>query len=161
MCLIYYLFFQYINTMWGEMTIGDRRKCFFLMFLMRGKMKLGAAGSLMGDEHRGHLSHSLWHFTHLTCWNNHNLIRIPHSSPLLRCFSVIFQISTSSLFDLLMETSNFVRCQLIATCLCSGFVFSLKLSKLNLNRRLLSRKYHSLPWRGTVKPYYQAASWDV
>lgn len=43
----------------GEMTIGDRRKCFFLMFLMRGKMKLGAAGSLMGYEHRGHLSHSL------------------------------------------------------------------------------------------------------
>ena len=32
---------------------------FFLMFLMRGKMKLGAAGSLMGDERRGHLSHSL------------------------------------------------------------------------------------------------------
>lgn len=29
MCLIYYLFFQYINTMRGEMTVGDRRKCFF------------------------------------------------------------------------------------------------------------------------------------
>lgn len=45
-----------------EMTIGDRRKCFsffLLVFLMRVKMKLGAAGSLMGDEHRGHLSHSL------------------------------------------------------------------------------------------------------
>lgn len=60
MCLIYYFFSpQYINTMRREMTIGDRRKCFFFMFLMRVKMKLGAAGSLMGNEHRGHLSHSL------------------------------------------------------------------------------------------------------
>ena len=32
---------------------------FFLMFLMRVKMKLGAGRSLMADEHRGHLSHSL------------------------------------------------------------------------------------------------------
>lgn len=31
----------------------------FSVFLMRVKMKLGAAGSLMGDEHRGHLSRSL------------------------------------------------------------------------------------------------------
>lgn len=83
----------------GEMTIGDRRKCFFLMFLMRGKMKLGAAGSLMGDEHRGHLSHSLWHFSHPTCRNNHNLIHTSHFAPLLRGDSVIFQISTSSRFD--------------------------------------------------------------
>lgn len=34
-------------------------RVFFFMFLMRVKMKLGAAGSLMGNEHRGHLSHSL------------------------------------------------------------------------------------------------------
>ena len=114
-------FFQYINTMRGEMTIGDRRKCFFLMFLMRGKMKLGAAGSLMGDEHRGHLSHSLWHFSHLTCWNNHNLIRtLSHSAPSPRRSSLIFQISTSRLFDLLMETSNFARCQFAVACLSSA-----------------------------------------
>lgn len=63
MCLIYYFFLspQYINTMRREMTVGDGRKCFFFcrLFLMSGKMKLGAAGSLMGDERRGHLSHSL------------------------------------------------------------------------------------------------------
>lgn len=35
-----------------------QEEMFFFMFLMRVKMKLGAAGSLMGDEHRGHLSHS-------------------------------------------------------------------------------------------------------
>lgn len=113
-----------------------QEEMFFLMFLMRGKMKLGAAGSLMGDEHRGHLSHSLWHFSHLTCWNNHSLIHILHPAPLLRCFSVIFQISTSSLFDLLMETSNFARCRFSFACLCSALAFSLKLSELNLNRRL-------------------------
>lgn len=91
MGLIYYFFFlppptpQYINTMQREMTVGDRRKCFYLfifffgMFLMRGKMKLGAAGSLMGDERRGHLSRSLWHFSHLT---RHKTITASSAHPL-------------------------------------------------------------------------------
>lgn len=139
--------FQYINTMRGEMTIGDRRKCcfflsfFLLMFLMRGKMKLGAAGSLMGNEHRGHLSYCLWHFPHLTCLKQSQ----PHPrSPL--CFAVSpsprrYPPPVAVIFQ--WQTTNFVRCQFGPTYLSAAFAFSRKLSRVES------------PWEGVIEDVSQ------
>lgn len=114
-------FFQYINTMRGEMTIGDRRKCFFFMFLMRGKMKLGSCGVINGRwTQRSSLTFSL---TFLSS----DVLKQSQPHPLSFCplrfarSSLISQISTSGLFDLLMETPNLVSWLFSVACLCSGF----------------------------------------
>lgn len=56
----------------------------------------------MGDERRGHLSHSLWHFPHLMRRNNQRLTRAPSVLPPCRCrsFANLADIHLESLWSL-------------------------------------------------------------
>lgn len=132
MCLIYYLFFQYINTMRGEMTIRDRRKCFFYVFDER-ENEAGSCGVINGRwTQRSSLTISS------TFLSSDAAETITTSSALSILAPFDFNpvavanlppVSTSSLFDLVMETLNFfffffVRCR-VAWSLVEVFFFFL------------------------------------
>lgn len=135
-------FFQYINTMRGEMTIGDRRKCFFFNVFDERENEAGSCRVINGRwTQRSSLTFSM---TFLSSDVLKQSQPHPHSP-----FCPFASLFCANLLDIHLESlwsfnGNIELCSVsIQSCLCSGFSFNLKLSKFIIDRRLWRRDCYS------------------